>query len=89
MVGQTGRFAWFCRKIALKGARQSGQFAIPLRRYFHSFRASQCDMKAPAENQSRKNEEHEVFLFFFVSSVSSWLILIVFGRRSLRHEGLL
>jgi hypothetical protein len=47
------------------------------------FRASQCDMKAPAENQPRRDEEHEgFFCLFFVLFVSSWLILIVSGRRN-------
>src|SRR5262245_13122237 len=46
-VGQTGRFAWFSRKTASKESRQSGQFALPSRRAFHCFRASQRDMKAP------------------------------------------
>src|SRR5262249_40301346 len=37
-VGQTGRFARVSRKTASKEARQSGQFALPSRRAFHSFR---------------------------------------------------
>src|SRR2546426_7998489 len=46
--------------------------------------------RGSSENQPRRNEEHEdFFLFFFVPFVSSWLIFIVSGRRSLRHEQLL
>jgi hypothetical protein len=45
---------------------------------FHYFRPSRRAMNATAENQPRRNEEHEegtgsIFVFF----VSSWLILIV------------
>jgi hypothetical protein len=40
-----------------------------------------------AENQPRRNEEHEDFFSSsFVLFVSSWLIFILSGRRSLRHE---
>jgi hypothetical protein len=43
--------------------------------------------KAPAENQPRRDEEHEGFFrSFFVFFVSSWLILILYqalsGRRN-------
>src|SRR5262249_41151590 len=45
---------------------------------------------ASSEKQPRRYEEHEegkelIFVFF----VSSWLLFIVSGRRSLRHERLL
>jgi hypothetical protein len=51
---QTGRFAWLSRKAASKESRQSGQFALPSRRAFHSFRASQRDVKAPYEQSKVK-----------------------------------
>src|SRR5262249_20566641 len=41
-VGQTGRFDW----VSSKESSQSGQFALPIRCAFHSFSASERDMKA-------------------------------------------
>src|SRR5215470_2198740 len=44
--------------------------------------------KAPAENQPRRNEEHEGFSWsFFVFFVSSWFIFILYRGAATRPEG--
>jgi hypothetical protein len=44
---------------SLEKVGQSGQFALPSRRDFHSFRASQRDMTAPAENRQDLQDLHD------------------------------
>jgi hypothetical protein len=56
---------------------------------FHRFRASQRDMQSPQRINHEETKSTKVFSgFFFVPFVSSWLILMISGRRSLRHERL-
>jgi hypothetical protein len=56
--------------------------------FLHSqVKTNPVSAKAAAENQPRRNEEHEgLFWSFFVFLVSSWLILILYralsGRRN-------
>src|SRR5215467_3517515 len=50
MVGQTGRFALTPSTRSFGKTRQSGQFALPSRRNFHSFHVvAHCDMNDSSE----------------------------------------
>jgi hypothetical protein len=56
--------------------------------FLHSqVKTNPVSAKAPAENQPRRNEEHEGFFRpFFIFFVSSWLILILYQALSGRSN---
>src|SRR5262249_46835374 len=72
------QFAWFSRKIASKESRQSGQFALPSRRDFHSFSASRRDMLNSSIEWRGFARKMRAGLIFFLEqflSAASYLII--------------